>query len=242
MCCGCGRRTPIKDYRLRKVDTVFGTVRFRSPRIITCECEPPYFMSGPLRPLVPIVPERATPELQALQAQMAAQMSYRRAAELIRAFSPGGRNPPIGAPQPCRSALRRAGCDSEPSRGSWHWSLQPPDDDLKLAMARLAAAGYETSVDRDGPFCLRVARRNPRALRVCLGAQRDRLDRGPDYEPHQRPVGNDTAPAGRHFRRSQWTAEHCSPAGFRPNRSWIGFISPCGCATSSRYRFNEAQK
>ena len=66
ICRGCHRRTPIKDYRQRKIDTVFGTVTFRSPRIITCECDPPFFLTVPLRPLRPIVPERATPELQAL--------------------------------------------------------------------------------------------------------------------------------------------------------------------------------
>ena len=90
ICRGCHRRTPIKDYRQRKIDTVFGTVSFRSPRIITCECDPPYFMSAPLRPLRSIVPERATPELQALQARMAAQMSYRSAAAMLGDFLPLG--------------------------------------------------------------------------------------------------------------------------------------------------------
>src|SRR5664279_2757277 len=60
ICRGCHRRTSIKDYRQRKIDTVFGTVSFRSPRIITCECDPPFFLCMPLRPLRPIVPARAT--------------------------------------------------------------------------------------------------------------------------------------------------------------------------------------
>ena len=34
VCQRCHRWTPVKDYRQRKVDTVFGTVTFRSPRII----------------------------------------------------------------------------------------------------------------------------------------------------------------------------------------------------------------
>ena len=90
ICRGCHRRTPIKDYRQRKVDTMFGTVTFRSPRIITCDCDPPFFLTMPLRPLRPIVPERATPELQALQARLAAQMSYRQAAAMMREFLPIG--------------------------------------------------------------------------------------------------------------------------------------------------------
>ena len=44
----------------------------------------------PLRPLRPIVPERATPELQALQARLAAQMSYWQAAAMMREFLPIG--------------------------------------------------------------------------------------------------------------------------------------------------------
>jgi hypothetical protein len=39
-------------------------------------------------PLWPIIPERATPELLALQAKLAAQMSYRRVVETMREFLP----------------------------------------------------------------------------------------------------------------------------------------------------------
>jgi hypothetical protein len=39
-CQSCGRRQRLKDYRVRRLDTVFGTVRFRSPRLISCNCQP----------------------------------------------------------------------------------------------------------------------------------------------------------------------------------------------------------
>jgi hypothetical protein len=39
-------------------------------------------------PLLPIIPERATPELLAIQAKLAAQMSYRRVVETMREFLP----------------------------------------------------------------------------------------------------------------------------------------------------------
>ena len=42
VCSRCHRLTPIKDYQQRKVDTVFGSVAVRCPRIISCPCEPPY--------------------------------------------------------------------------------------------------------------------------------------------------------------------------------------------------------
>jgi hypothetical protein len=88
VCQGCHRWTEVKDYRKRKVDTVFGTVTFRSPRIISCHCEPPFFLATPLCPLLPIIPERATPELLTLQAKLSAQMPYRQVVGTMREFLP----------------------------------------------------------------------------------------------------------------------------------------------------------
>ncbi len=87
-CQACGRRQPLKDYRVRRLDTVFGTVRFSSPRLISCNCEPPCFMEVSFCPFMFLIPERATPELQRLQASLAGEMSYRRAAEVLRRFLP----------------------------------------------------------------------------------------------------------------------------------------------------------
>lgn len=78
----------MKDYRQRKVDTVFGTVSFRSPRIVSCACEPPWYLETAFCPLWPIIRARAAPELLALQAKLAAQMSYRRVVETMREFLP----------------------------------------------------------------------------------------------------------------------------------------------------------
>jgi hypothetical protein len=89
----------LKDYRQRKVDTVFGTVSFRSPRIVSCLSEPPWYLETAFCPLWRIIPERATPELLALQAKLAAQMSYRRVVETMREFLPVGEKPRDG-PKP----------------------------------------------------------------------------------------------------------------------------------------------
>jgi hypothetical protein len=88
VCQCCHRRTPVKDYRLRKIDTVFGTVSLRSSRIISCPCEPPFYMELPIVPLAPVLPERSTPELQLLQAKLCATLSYRRAAKILQEFLP----------------------------------------------------------------------------------------------------------------------------------------------------------
>jgi hypothetical protein len=88
VCQCCHRWNPIKDYRLRKIDTVFGTVSLRSPRIVSCPCEPPWYLELPVSPLVPLFRERATPELQLLEAKLCSGLSYRRAVSLLREFLP----------------------------------------------------------------------------------------------------------------------------------------------------------
>ena len=88
VCQRCSRWNPVKDYRSRKVETVFGFVHLTSPRIVSCPCEPPWFLEAPYSPLVALLRERATPELQLLQASICARMSYRQAAIILREFLP----------------------------------------------------------------------------------------------------------------------------------------------------------
>ncbi len=90
VCSNCHRLTPIKDYQQRKVDTEFGRVSLRCPRIISCPCEPPYFVEVAFSPIHQILPERATVGLQLLQAKLCAQISYRHAANMMREFLPVG--------------------------------------------------------------------------------------------------------------------------------------------------------
>lgn len=40
VCRRCRRWNPVKDYRQRKMETVYGTVHLTSPRITSCPCEP----------------------------------------------------------------------------------------------------------------------------------------------------------------------------------------------------------
>lgn len=88
VCTRCRRGNPVKDYRQRKVETVFGSIAVESPRIISCPCEPPFFLEAPFSPLSRVLPERATPELQLLQAKLCAQLPYRQAASIVREFLP----------------------------------------------------------------------------------------------------------------------------------------------------------
>ncbi len=88
VCRRCRCVTPIKDYQQRKVDTVFGGVTLRCPRIISCPCEPPYFFETAFSPIQQVLPERATTELQLLEASLCAQLPYRQAANMMRQFLP----------------------------------------------------------------------------------------------------------------------------------------------------------
>jgi hypothetical protein len=88
VCPCCHRWNPIKDYRPLKIDTVFGTVSLLSPRIISCPCEPPWYLEMPISPIVSLFRDRATPELQMLQARLCASLSYRSVASILREFLP----------------------------------------------------------------------------------------------------------------------------------------------------------
>lgn len=87
-CTRCHSFLDLKDRRIRKVDTVFGTVPFRSARIICCPCGTPLPLEFPYSPMTEYVPERATSELLALEAKLSAQMPYRQVVSMMREFLP----------------------------------------------------------------------------------------------------------------------------------------------------------
>ena len=84
-CLTCGKQRPVKDFRCRRLDTVLGTVRLRVPRYRRCQC-----CSGTQvwSPISEVLSGRVTPELRHLQVSLGAQISYRKAAALLRMFLP----------------------------------------------------------------------------------------------------------------------------------------------------------
>jgi hypothetical protein len=75
----------VKDYRRRRLDTVLGTVRLKAPRYHACSRCSEARVSSPLSELLP---DRTTPELRHLQVSLGAQISYRKAAGLLRELLP----------------------------------------------------------------------------------------------------------------------------------------------------------
>ncbi|SDO01224.1 hypothetical protein SAMN05216328_14811 [Ensifer sp. YR511] len=72
---------------MRRIRTVFSTVRISNPRWMVCsDCYPG--MAGAFAPLKEICPDRATSELMELTAQLGGVMSYRQAANVLSKFLP----------------------------------------------------------------------------------------------------------------------------------------------------------
>src|SRR5580704_14728304 len=90
-CPRCHRRRHLKDYRCRRFDTVFGRLGMRAPRFDGCRHCGERLIASPVSELLP---ERVSPELRHLQAQLAAQLPYRQAAALLEELLPetGGLN------------------------------------------------------------------------------------------------------------------------------------------------------
>ena len=89
-CPGCGKVRNVHDYRPRTLDTVFGRLKVRAPRIKLCACQadPSGRIGSPLSPLSYFLPERATPELLRMQAELGSRHSFREAARIMNTFLP----------------------------------------------------------------------------------------------------------------------------------------------------------
>lgn len=89
-CSACGKRRAIHDDRGRVLDTLFGRFRVKAPRLRQCPCEATAGVANPVlqSPISDRFPERATPELQRLQAELGSRHSFREAARLMETFLP----------------------------------------------------------------------------------------------------------------------------------------------------------
>jgi len=85
-CCpSCQAPQNVKDYRTRTLDTVLGRMVVDAPRFDSCRA---CGQRGLASPLTRLLPSRVLPELRHLQARFAAELPYRRAAEILRQLLP----------------------------------------------------------------------------------------------------------------------------------------------------------
>lgn len=85
-CPECNRTRRVHDYRTKVFDTLFGRFQFKVPRLRTCPCSTEECSS--FSPFAQVFPDRATPEIQRLQAELGARHSFREAARIMETFLP----------------------------------------------------------------------------------------------------------------------------------------------------------
>lgn len=116
-CPDCDGLLPIKDYGKRTLLTVYGRISLRVPRLTVCQtCHPGMCFS--FSPFANICPDRATPELLELSAEMGSLFSYREASKVLATFLPG-----LGARQftTLRHRTLAIGKRIEAAERSQHW-------------------------------------------------------------------------------------------------------------------------
>ncbi len=93
VCPTCHSYLRVHDRRKRQIDTLFGRVTVEAPRIRICMCRFPHFpeIRAAFSPLSRILPDKATPELRRLQAELGARFSFREAAQLLNELTPCAR-------------------------------------------------------------------------------------------------------------------------------------------------------
>jgi hypothetical protein len=89
-CPDCQIQRRIHDYRVRKLDTLFGRITVRAPRVRHCRCEATDHgtTGSPQSILSHVLPDRATPELRRLHADLGSRHSFREAARILDTFLP----------------------------------------------------------------------------------------------------------------------------------------------------------
>ena len=88
-CPCCGRPRKHKGEHTILVRTLFGTVRFASPRLFHCGCRPQ--PTRTFSPLAEALPEHTTPEMLLLESEFGALLPYGQAVRLLQKLLPLGR-------------------------------------------------------------------------------------------------------------------------------------------------------
>jgi len=80
---------PLKDRRMRRLQTLFGTVEVEAPRFRLCRCRQPAPPAGmTVSPVCALLTARCTPELERVQAESGARTSFRDGARILESLLP----------------------------------------------------------------------------------------------------------------------------------------------------------
>jgi hypothetical protein len=92
-CDYCGAQRPLKDFRRRRLTSLYGVVEVRAPRFDPCRCG--VASRRTITPVAEIIPDRCTPEYERTLAKMGSMLPYRRARSLLGEFFPLGDAPEV---------------------------------------------------------------------------------------------------------------------------------------------------
>jgi hypothetical protein len=92
-CDHCGTQRPLKDFRRRRLRSLFGVVEVRAPRFRPCRCG--VASRRTITPVAEILPDRCTPEYERTLAKMGSLLPYGRARALLDEFFPLGDAPEV---------------------------------------------------------------------------------------------------------------------------------------------------
>jgi hypothetical protein len=157
-CPSCGSSHRHKDSREIVVHSLFGTLRLTSPRWWQCSCSA--HDARTFSPLAALLPERARPELQYLEAKFAGLVSYGLSAKLLAEVLPLGR--PLH-PTVLRRHAQAVAQHLEDELGEERWSfiegcqrdweeLPRPDMPLTVSLDGGFVHSAEQTSRRDGWF------------------------------------------------------------------------------------------
>jgi hypothetical protein len=138
VCRDCLTLRRLRVGRTRKVQTLFGTIIVDAPRIRACACRNHWgFVDVSQSPLAELLPDRCTPELRRLQAELSARHSYREAAARpLAALLPCAKMLGMRAgEQTFRGGARRIAC------GCRGIDLHVPPTKGKVCIARYSGRG-----------------------------------------------------------------------------------------------------
>ena len=85
-CSHCRGLRPLKDTRMRRLNSLFGTVEVPAPRFKPCRCATA--MRSTLAPAPELMPDRCTPEYERTLAKLGAWLPYRCARRFLSEFFP----------------------------------------------------------------------------------------------------------------------------------------------------------
>ncbi|RZI45233.1 ISKra4 family transposase [Candidatus Finniella inopinata] len=87
-CSCCGTARSIKGYHPLVYRTLFGRLVLKSPRVLTCQCQPQSQPHYSFSPLCSVLTTHISPELSYLEAKWASLMSYGMSAKLLEEVLP----------------------------------------------------------------------------------------------------------------------------------------------------------